>query len=145
MGAAYDQERDLAPYRGGPDLARIVDFFDGRCCYCDAEFAEGRRPVQDHLIPMNRTALGLHAWGNIVPACQICNAKKQGRDWKDFIIERAGAHAQERHRRVTELIREYDYRPSLDLSDVAGELYDEIGSISMTLIQAKVKRVRQKL
>src|SRR5438445_8889606 len=46
----------------------------------------GSRAAQDHLIPTNKTSLGLHAWGNIVPACADCNGKKQGSDWRDFII-----------------------------------------------------------
>ncbi|HEY3866690.1 MAG TPA: hypothetical protein VGL54_11480 [Solirubrobacteraceae bacterium] len=42
-------------------------------------------------------------------------------------------------------LEEYDYKPSLDLRDVAEELYEEVGSIAMTLISAKIKRVRDKL
>ena len=94
---------------------------------------------------MNKTDLGLHAWGNIVPACQPCNAKKQGRDWRDFIIERAGQHAAERHARVRALLEEFRYQPSFDLREVAEELYEEVGSIAMTLINVKVKRVRERL
>ena len=30
---------------------------------------------------MNRTAVGLHAWGNIVPACKLCNDAKAGNAW----------------------------------------------------------------
>ena len=82
---------------------------------------------------MNRTSLGLHAWGNIVPACGPCNSKKQGGDWQAFIIQRAGADAA-RHQKVLEMLRHYRYAPSLELAEVAAELYDEVGSISMTLI-----------
>jgi len=42
-------------------------------------------------------------------------------------------------------IAKYDYKPSVDLRAVAAELYDEIGQIGMTLIKAKVKRVREHL
>jgi hypothetical protein len=145
MGAAYDEERGLTPYRGGKDFDVIKSFFGNRCCYCDIDFATAGAAAQDHLIPMNKTNLGLHAWGNIVPACPPCNAKKQGSDWRDFIIERAGAHASERHTRVREFLNQYSYRPSLDLSSIAEELYEEVGSIAMTLITAKVKRIRSKL
>src|SRR5688500_18510758 len=96
VGAAYDEERGRTPWRGARDLPTVVAFFGGRCCYCDVEFSATNRAVQDHLIPMNKTDLGLHAWGNVVPACAPCNAKKQGREWKDFIVERAGVHASER-------------------------------------------------
>lgn len=144
MGAAYDEERGLQPYRGGKDFTNVKAFFGDRCCYCDVEFAISGA-VQDHLIPMNKTDLGLHAWGNIVPACQACNAKKQGGDWRDFVIQRAGAHASERHMRVKDFLDTYSYKPVLDLRDTAEELYEEVGSIAMTLIATKIKRLRDKL
>lgn len=145
MGAAYDVERGLAPYKGSKDdVVKIKEFFLGRCCYCDVELGPGL-VAQDHLVPMNKSGLGLHAWGNVVPACGPCNAKKQGGDWRDFIIERAGAHAAERHARMKQFLEHYGYRPTHDLRDVAEELYEEVGAIAMTLIDSKVKRVRSKI
>ncbi|MGH7717302.1 MAG: HNH endonuclease [Gemmatimonadaceae bacterium] len=107
MGAAYDEERGRAPYRGRGDFDEVKGFFGQRCCYCGTEFSESTPAVQDHLIPMNKADLGLHAWGNVVPACQTCNAKKQRKDWRDFIIERAGESASERHARVRAFLDEY--------------------------------------
>lgn len=145
MGAAYDEERGRLPYNGRAHFTEIRDFFDGRCCYCGAEFGPALPAVQDHLVPMNKASLGLHAWGNVVPACQACNAKKQQRDWRDFIIERAGSMAGERNARVRAFLDHYNYGPSFQLAEVAEELYEEVGSIAMTLIDAKLKRVRAKL
>ena len=145
MGAAYDEERNREPWKKGRHFQEIRDFFGNRCCYCGAEFGPGEPAVVDHLIPINKTDLGLHAWGNIVPACRECNAKKQGQDWRDFIIQRAGTDAQERHTRVREYLREYDYNPGLDLTGVAAELYEEVGDIAMTLVRAKIKRFRTAL
>jgi hypothetical protein len=145
MGVAYDQERGREPYKKSKHLEEVLEFFGGRCCYCGVELGASTPVVEDHLIPTNKTDLGLHAWGNIVPACRECNAKKQGGDWRDFIIQRAGGDASERHARMLQFLKEYDYGPSLSLSDVAGELYDEVGEIAMTLIQAKIKRLRDKL
>jgi hypothetical protein len=77
MGAEYDKERGLSPFgASSKDFQTIKDFFRGNCCYCDAAPATAR----DHLIPMNKESLGLHAWGNVVPACGPCNAAKQGGD-----------------------------------------------------------------
>ena len=81
------------------------------CCYCGGSPAYS----EDHLITMNRTALGLEAWGNVVPACAACNSKKHGRDWRDFIIQRAGDQAAERHARMHEFFAKYPYAPKLDL------------------------------
>jgi HNH endonuclease len=143
MGVAYDEERDLPPYNGAKHFKEVRAFFEDRCCYCAAQFTSGATAVQDHLIPMNKADLGLHAWGNIVPACQACNAKKQRKDWRDFIIERAGPDAAERHARVKAFLDEYGYKPSFELREVAEELYEEVGSIAMTLINVKIKRVRE--
>jgi hypothetical protein len=144
MGIAYDEERGKQPYKKAKHFGEVRDFFGCRCCYCGTDFST-TEAVEDHLIPTNKTDLGLHAWGNIVTACRACNAKKQGSDWRDFIIERAGRDAAERHARMRDFLSEYDYRPSADLREVAGELYDEVGEIAMTLIRAKIKRTRDKL
>jgi len=145
MGAAYDEERRLTPYNGTKDFAVVREFFGERCCYCDTDLATGRT-AQDHLVPMNKTSLGLHAWGNVVPACQDCNAKKQGREWHAYLVERADSSAAERYKRVTEFVHHYKYEPDPnDLRDTAEELYTEVGDIAMTLIKAKIKRVREKL
>ncbi len=42
-------------------------------------------------------------------------------------------------------VAHYAYAPALAIADVAAELYDEVGSISMTLINAKIRRVRTQM
>lgn len=143
MGVTYDVERNLEPYSKRKHFESIKLFFEHRCCYCGAPFESNRRAVEDHLIPTNQTSLGLHAWGNIVPSCDDCNAKKQGSDWKDFIIERAGSLAKERHSRMKEFIELHQYHPHADLSQIASELYREVGEIAMALIRSKIDRARE--
>jgi 5-methylcytosine-specific restriction endonuclease McrA len=144
MGAAYDRQRGLVPYES-KHFAEVRDFFRGRCCYCGTEL-EPSRIAQDHLVPMNKTGLGLHAWGNIVPACLDCNAKKQGREWHEFLVRRAGVDAAERYERVREFVTKYKYSPEANnLRNVAEDLYAEIGAVAMTLISTKVKLFRETL
>ncbi len=57
--------------------------------------------------------------GERCPSCQACNAKKQQRDWRDYIIERAGPAAGERHARVTAFLKHYKYKPSFEPASVA--------------------------
>lgn len=78
------------------------------------------------------------------PVRHVNNAR-QRTDWRDYIIQRAGADAGERHARVRAFVEEYEYAPGLDLRAVAEELYEEVGSISMTLINAKINRIREQL
>ena len=145
MGIAYDTERGLPVYDGKRHFLEVRQFFGERCCYCGAELLAGR-VAQDHLVPMNKTSLGLHAWGNVVPSCQDCNAQKQGREWHAYLVQRARVNASERYQRVTDFVAHYRYSPDLThLRDVAEELYAEVGVLSMTLISLKVKRVRDRL
>jgi hypothetical protein len=145
MGAAYDQERGLTPYNGTKDFPAVRAFFGERCCYCGDDLVAGR-VAQDHLVPMNKTSLGLHAWGNVVPACQDCNSKKQGKEWHAYLVQRAKTDAAERYERVVQFVAQHKYAPDPnDLRETAEELYDEVGSIAMTLITTKVKRVSDKL
>src|SRR5262249_9608514 len=90
IGAAYDEERGRPPWKAGKHFAEVKQFFGGACCYCGVEFSASAPANQDHLIPMNKADLGLDAWGNIVPACAACNNARQRKDWRDYIIERAG-------------------------------------------------------
>jgi len=143
--AAYDDERGLPVYDGKKHFLEVRAFFGDRCCYCAADLVAGRT-AQDHLIPMNKSSLGLHAWGNVVPACQECNARKQGREWHAYLVQRAGADASERYQRVSAFVSHYRYTPDLErLRTVAEELYAEVGAVAMTLVSLKVKRVRDGL
>lgn len=143
MGAAYDSKRGLSPYDGRKDFQEVRQFFAMRCCYCGDDLAAARS-AQDHLIPMNKQSLRLHAWGNIVPACQQCNAEKQGREWHAYLVQRAGPNTAERYECITRFVKEYRYDPDPnDLRSTAEDLYKEVGEIAMTLINVKIERLRR--
>jgi HNH endonuclease len=144
MGAAYDEKRGLARYEN-KHFPGVREFFGERCCYCGDELIPSRT-AQDHLIPMNKTSLGLHAWGNVVPACQDCNHQKQGKPWHEFLVRRAGVNATERYERVREFVAKYKYAPEANnLRKVAEDLYAEVGAIAMTLVSTKVRLFRETL
>lgn len=52
------------------DWRRLIALCDGRCYYCRG----AAQLVVDHVIPLARG--GRHAIGNVVPACEGCNASK---------------------------------------------------------------------
>ena len=69
VGKYYDQARGYEPFV--PKVSQkdeLLDYFEYRCCFCGTEINRGSLS-QDHLIPMNKASLGLHAWGNVVPCC----------------------------------------------------------------------------
>ncbi len=142
FGAAYDDARGLPRYQKSKHFNDIQTFFGRQCCYCGRDFTDVKA-VQDHLVPLNQSELGLHAWGNIVPACSSCNALKQGRPWHQIIAQQAGTRAAERYQRVEQFVQEYRYEPPFDLRNATADLYAEVGSVAMALIQTKIERTKQ--
>lgn len=137
LGRAYDLERGLPAYADRRDFPTIKAFFENRCCYCGKEVT----PVQDHLIGLNKDSGGLHAWGNVVPACTDCNSRKHGREWRDFLLMDVGAGGPTRHKKIQGFIKQYRYAPSMDVSRVANELYQEAIVMAVALKDAKVRWV----
>jgi 5-methylcytosine-specific restriction endonuclease McrA len=52
----------------------ILEVYNYRCAYCDAEFEVENMPTKDHIIPISKG--GHNTKENIVPACRSCNSKK---------------------------------------------------------------------
>lgn len=88
VGAAYDRMRKLDPY-GKYSFETIRNDFGGRCCYCEIPLT-GSNATEDHLVGVNKSDMGLHAWGNIVPACGPCNNKKNRTEWRTFLRSSSG-------------------------------------------------------
>lgn len=134
LGKAYDAERKLPPYTDRRDFPKVKELFDNRCCYC----GEATVLVQDHLIGVNKDSGGLHAWGNVVPACSPCNARKQGREWREFLLEDDKAGGKTVHARIVRFIKKYGYGPQEDVSRAANELYKEAIATVIALKTVKV-------
>ena len=60
----------------------VIADFGSSCAYCGAT----GELVMDHVVPINKGALGEHRIGNLVPACNSCNAKKAKRDFREFLL-----------------------------------------------------------
>lgn len=114
-GRQYDANRGYPKF--GTMTPALVERFAGCCAYC------GEPPppklVEEHLVPINRSAVGLHAWGNIVPACKWCNDLKGHQTWE--VHPRLNAA---RRQRIEAYIEEYDYSPDVsELRVVLEKLY----------------------
>lgn len=104
VGRYYDEVRGFEPF--GPKVKQkdeLLEFFDYSCCFCGVEICR-KSLSQDHLIPMNKTALGLHAWGNVVPCCQSCNNEKQQKPWQQFIKSKAGTDGPAREKKIHDFV-----------------------------------------
>ena len=138
VGRFYDQERGFSPFTPTkPQKEELVEFFSYQCCFCGTD-VNIKTLSQDHLIPMNKEHLGLHAWGNVVPCCKDCNSSKQQRDWQLFLAEKcSGTLFEEREAKIHDFVSHKQYDPTLDLHDYAGNLYQDIGEVAMTLIDLR--------
>ncbi len=98
--------------------------FSHQCAYCGV----GGELVIDHAIPINRSSLGEHRLGNLVPSCRSCNARKAGKDFLVFLADEP---------QQLEFIQNYmdskNYVPLGDNEQVAMVLnmaYEEVSSVA---------------
>ena len=140
VGKFYDEERGFESF--GPKVAQkdeLLDYFNHECCFCGDQ-VDRKSLSQDHLIPMNKSALGLHAWGNVVPCCSSCNNEKQQKPRQKFIVFKAGDKSAERAKRIQDFVASKNYDQSLDLHEFADNLYEDIGEVAMTLINLRYRQ-----
>ena len=142
VGKFYDEARGFESFR--PKVAQkdeLLEYFNYECCFC-GDTIDRKSLSQDHLIPMNKSALGLHAWGNVVPCCSSCNNEKQQKPWQQFIRFKAGINAEERIKRIQDFVTSKNYDPTLNLHEFADNLYEDIGEVAMTLINLRYKQAQ---
>lgn len=144
VGKFYDVECGYEPF--GPKKKQkqeLLDYFNSECCFCGVEINE-KTLSQDHLIPMNKAALGLHAWGNVVPCCQKCNNEKQQKSWFEFLdVKASGAIYLKRKKLIDSFVKTKEYDPNLDLHKFADNLYEDVGEVAMTLIKLRYKQAEE--
>ncbi|WP_264001352.1 HNH endonuclease [Mycolicibacterium gadium] len=106
----------------------LINRFAGQCAYCGAPVS---KPIEEHLVPMNRVSVGLHAWGNVVPACKPCNDAKADNAW--------ASHPRldnDRRAMIQAYIDEFGYAPVVDeLRVVIEKLYELADRQTRALIE----------
>ena len=121
----------------------LLEFFSHACCFCGDEISVSTLS-QDHLIPMNKAHLGLHAWGNVVPCCSPCNTKKQQQPWEEYLAEITTSSVNKRRtKRIHNFIAAKKYDPQLNLHEYADNLYQDVGAVAVTLIQLRYKQAQE--
>jgi len=143
-GHFYDEARGFKRFNtSSAEWKEVLRLFSNSCCYCGAALVKDNA-TNDHLIPINKTALGLHAWGNIVPCCQRCNKEKHYGDWKVFIKKKSGGQFyKKRVDAIRQFQKKFKYNPNINLKDVANNLYEDVGEVSSVLINLRLKQARE--
>ena len=82
------------------------EYFEGRCAYTGRPLAEAEA-VREHAVPINREHCGVHAFGNVLPACRAANEEKGRRHYREYMAEVAGGA--ERLSRIERFVEESGY------------------------------------
>ncbi len=143
VGEYYDTERGFAHFSDSKKCKEeLLSFFKNECCYCERKINIETISL-DHLIPINKDNLGLHAWGNIVPCCASCNNKKQKHKWLDFLNSYTKPELVEKKMAlIIKFVKSKKYDPKLDISSFANNLYKDVGEVSMTLINLRYDQAK---
>ncbi len=65
------------------DWQETKKYFDNKCAYCGSK----EKLVMEHAIPINKTMLGEHRLGNLIPSCHSCNSKKGSMNFEEFLVD----------------------------------------------------------
>ena len=146
VGVFYDEKRGLEKFvPTKKQKEQLLKKFSNECCYCGVAINE-KDLSQDHLVPMNKESLGLHAWGNVVPCCQKCNNQKQQTAWLDYLKTKSTGDALTlRRMRINDFVQEMNYQPNLHLDIPAKNLYQDVGEVAMTLIGLRIKQAEEEI
>jgi hypothetical protein len=145
VGNFYDIERGFAVFK--PSIRQkeeVHAFFNNECAYCGTPLIADVSTL-DHLIPLNRTALGLHAWGNVISCCRGCNKEKHFKGWEEFLQAKAGHLTAPRRTRIFAFVEHYRYKPELGLHSIAQNLYEDVGAVGSTLIRLRLKQAEENI
>lgn len=144
VGKFYDQIRGYEEYRStSKQKKEILTYFFNSCCYCGTPLTV-ESMTEDHLIPINKESLGLHAWGNVVPSCGDCNKRKHYKPWQPFLESVCPDNEyQQREDRIAVFQCNHQYEPNLKLESIANNLYQDVGAVAMTLIDLRFKQAEE--
>lgn len=146
VGELHDKKRGQGPFKKTLAQRRaLLAEFEGACCYCGNRIDE-KNMTDDHVVPINKQFLGLHCWGNIVPACKECNNEKNTSTWEEFLKSKVpdAILYKKRHGLVISYANKYGYNAQkLNLKSVAGNLYEDVGEVASTLIELRLVQAKE--
>lgn len=107
---------------------RLLDDFGNKCVYCSRTL-DLKTIVIDHVVPINKSDVGLHMLGNFAAACSSCNSKKGGMPLDQYLAD----HSPEESQRIQKLLKDRRKKFGADvnvdeLKMLAENLYQEVSS-----------------
>jgi len=117
---------------GERDWSNTKEFFDNCCAYCGSN----EKLIMEHAIPINKTMMGEHKLGNIIPSCNSCNNKKGSKSYDDFLGEET-----DKIQKIEDYMQSKNYHPlnedpkSEMISELLKMAYLETAEVSKRYIQ----------
>jgi hypothetical protein len=146
VGKSYDRARGFAEF--GPteaQTAELLAYFCASCCYCAGPI-QTKSVAWDYLVPVDKSALGLHAWGNVVPCCHPCAKDRRQKTWRELLHLKSELNDfSARATLIESFAASKRYDLNLNLHPYADNLYEDVGAIAMTVIQLRFKQAEQKI
>ena len=131
----------LAPgqLRGDKLREALMAEFKNKCAYCGVAITNELSDI-DHVVPMNKTSVGLHMYGNLVIACKPCNAAKHSHPLNLF----AEKHPEKVSAKVVSFLelRDQKYGSDLDTKPLREFVEALYSSISELVEQKRHEAVR---
>ncbi len=114
--------------RGKKIREALLEEFANCCAYCEVEL--NNEFHIDHLVPMNRISLGLHMYGNLVPACESCNGAKKALPLEVFIQESGIPNGTQIHSKLQARAAKYGADlDSMQVKQLMEDLYQKISDL----------------
>ncbi|MCK5678197.1 MAG: HNH endonuclease [Flavobacteriaceae bacterium] len=114
------------------DWNNTKEFFDNGCAYCGSK----EKLIMEHAVPINKTMLGEHKLGNIIPSCNSCNKKKASKNYDDFLGDKT-----DKTQKIEEYMNSKNYKPlnvdskSEIILELLEKAYLETAEVSKRYIQ----------
>jgi hypothetical protein len=86
-------------------LREARKIFKNKCAYC----GEIKELHFDHAVPINKTSLGQHRVGNLVPSCAECNQRKGQKDFRQFLSQETDSES--KIATILKYMDDHGYRP----------------------------------
>jgi hypothetical protein len=128
--------------RGKKLRTALIEEFKGKCAYCGIEIKD--KEDIDHMVPVNKSSVGLHMYGNLVLACRPCNSAKHGASLQEFLTKYDVPNGIAVKKRLE--ARAAKYGANLDTGTIKGiaeKLYKEVSELVEKRVQEAIKLLPQ--
>lgn len=109
------------------DWQETLQYFDNKCAYC----GESTKLIMEHALPINKSELGEHKLGNLVPSCKDCNSRKHHASYEVFL-----RNDPDKLQKIKEFMASKNYKPMKEhvnfeaIKEILDFAHSEVGALA---------------